>query len=349
MSFITGREIIIGVAKASTWRTAVALGAGDGILIQSESMGAKAPNFVPDDSLGQADIKCLIKTNENQTGSLQGYLRLEGWDVMLALALGTAGTPTQISGTAYYNNYSPADAISGLFATLAIKKADTTKGIWEIPSMKVTGFTLSAEIGALAQITFNEMGNKIETENPVNTTVTLGNVTYPTGCRQAKMDDRFKMRMNDQTGGALSDSDQIYPSSFELTYNRPHDDNYQAGYDDMSEPVQSGFSEATVTLTFDKYNIDDFMTAISTNVDKKMDILFEGDLISGGGGERYQMLIQLPKITWSSGSADVGGAGTIPHVVEGTLLVPDTAPTGMTTVDPVNIYVQNTRTTDPLA
>lgn len=346
-NFITGREIIMGAKLASSWRTAVSIGANDGVLITGESMGAKAPTMLPDDSLGRADIKEMIQTHESISGaSLNGYYRYEGWDVLLALALGTAGVPTQITGTAYQNSYTPADNIDGKFATLGIKKSATTHSIWEIPSAKVMGFTLSAEVGRLAQIVVNVMGNKIENDDPVNTS--LASVTYPDESNIAKMDSRTKVRMNTQSGGALADSDAIYPFSFELTYNRPFDEHFEAGYSDMSEPVQNGFAESRLRLRFDKYNLDDFMDAIADEEAKKLDILLEGAAITGG--TRYQLRIDIPKLIVLSAGADVGSAGTIPHVVEARPLAVNTAPTGMSGVlDPLRLYVQNTRSSDPLA
>lgn len=346
--FITGREIICGAKKAAAWRTALSLGANDGLLITAEALGAKAPQYKPDDSLGNADIKNMIRTLENISGgSITGYLRYEGWDVLMALALGTAGTPTQLSGTAYYNTYSPADSIADLFATFAIKKSGTSHNIWEVPSAKIHGFTISGEVGNLCTIAMNMMGNKIETVSPVNTS--LSSVTYPTSTNVARIDSRTKFRMNTQSGGALSDSDIIYPYNFELIYNRPMKENYEAGNTDMSEPVQDGFAEAKLKLTFDKYNLDTFMDAIAAETDQKMDILLEGGLITGGNGQRYLMRFDLPKLTWMTGAADVGGPGVIQHVVEAQLLAVDSAPTGMSgVIDPLSVYVENMRTTDPL-
>ena len=345
--FITGREIIAAAKKASTWRTAASLGSDDGILITGESLGAKAPTYLPDDSLGNADIFDMVRTSEKVAGSVTGYLRYEGWDVLMALALGTAGTPTQDNGTAYYNTYSPADSIADIFGTFAIKKAGTAHGIWEVPSFMSTGFTISGAIGSLTTITVNMEGNKIETSSPVNSD--LSSVTYPDKEHLLIMDSSFKMRMNSQSGGALADSDKIYPSSFEITYNRPFADNFEAGYSDMSQPIQSNFAEATIRLAFDKYNLDTFMDAINDDADQKMDILFEGTTISGSTS-KYTFRIDLPKITWTSAAANVGGPGTIPHEIEGRLLAVTSAPTGMTGVtDPLSIYVINTRSTDPLA
>lgn len=348
--FITGREVKCGIKKASAWRTAVTVGANDGFYILNEGIGAKEPKYIDDDSLGQDDIRCTYKVAEQVVGAnLNGYLRYNHWDLLLALALGAAGTPSQVSGTAYSNVYSPASNIDGYFATLAIKKANTTYGIWELPSMKIHGFTIEGAIGELAKVTFNFAANKIETINATNDSTAIGNLTFPTGCNIARMDTRFKIRMNAQAGGALADSDKIYPKKFTLTYNRPiSTEEFEASWDDMSEPIQDGFAEASLALNFDKYNLDTFMSAIESETQYKLDILFEGAIITGS--TRYQIRIDVPKVQWKRGEATVSGPGKIPHDVTGRLFAVDAAPTGMVGVlDPLSIYVIGTRTTSPLA
>ena len=125
--FITGREVKLGIKQATDWRTAVSVGADDGFYILNEGMGAKEPEFRDDDSLGQDDIRCTYRVAESVQGAnLNGYLRYNHWDLLFAMALGTVGTPTQLESTAYYNSYSPASGIDGYFATLAMKKANTS-------------------------------------------------------------------------------------------------------------------------------------------------------------------------------------------------------------------------------
>lgn len=347
---ISGREIILGAKKATTWRTAVACGAGDGVLIKTEGFGPKAPTFLPDDSLGQDDIMYQYNVGEAlERGSIGGLLRYQGWDVLLAMALGTAGNPTQAEGTAYYNTYSPAANISGKFVTLAMKKKGTgsAKDIWEIPSAKITGFTIRGRIRELCSIDINFMGNKIENQSAVNTNATIVNVTYPTRANVVTLNSNFKVRMNAQGGAALADSDKIYPYGFELTYNRPMEAAFEAGNTDMSEPDQNGFATATLRLDFDKYNIDTFMDAIAADAAQKIDLLLKGDVITGTNN--YQMRFDFPKINVKSAAAPVNGPGKISHSIELDLLAVSAAPTGMTATDPLSIYVMNTRTTDPLA
>ena len=348
--WITGRETILGMKKSTVWRSAETLGAGDGLLITRESIGPKAPTFVDDNSLGQADISRGIKVTEAVTNaSVEGFLRYEGWDVFLALALGSAGTPSNVEGTAYSNTYNVAENLDGLFATMAMKKSNTAKGIWEIPSVKVTGFNIRGNVGGLVSVTVNFMGNKIEIANPQNTS--LASVTYPSAMIKdtvLRMDTQFKIRMNARGGSALADTDKLYPSEFELVYERPFDEQFEAGYSDMSEPVQSGFATGTIKLTFDKYNLDDFTSAIAGDADQKMDLTFTGPIISGA--TPYTFRLDLPKIIWQSVSADVNGPGLIKQVAEGKLLRADSAPEGMPDIlGPLSIYVVNERDLSPLA
>lgn len=347
-NFITGREIILAIGKAVTWRTAVDVNAASkGVLVRSESLFNKSPNYVDDDSMGLPDLVETVKVSEVNNGSMEANLRFNGLDLLFALALGeTASGPTQLSGTAYQTTFQPADGLTGIFATACMKKSDTSHGYWEIPSMKVTGFTVTGGIGELSRVTFDVMGNKTETQSPTNSD--LSSVTYPDKSNLARLDSRFKMRMNAASGAALLDSDIVYPSSFELAYRRPHEENYEAGNIDMSEPVQSGFAECSLRITLDKYNTDTFLDALEAETNQKIDILFEGEVITGA--YRYQMRFDIPKILFQVADAPATGPGTIPHNIEGRCLSPTTAPSGMTGVtDPISLTLVNLTTTDPLA
>lgn len=358
MAWLTGREVKMALKKATTWRTAVECGAEDGILITSEDIGAKDPTYVDDDSLGRADVMCTVKVMEGITGrGFEGYLRYENWDLALALILGTAGTPVaqEATSTAYANVYYCADNLADIFGTLAMEKAQTTYGVWEVPSAKLHGFTISGTVGELAKVEVELAGNKIENQSAINTSTTMANVTYPIECGIAKMDANFYVWMNAQDGAALQSSDAIYPHSFSVKYSRPVDEPYGAGNIDMDEPAQDGFAEAMLEMSFDKYNMDTYMDAIEADSEFKMIIGFEGeDIVTG---EPYKFEIYLPRIQFRTAESPVSGPGKIPHNVTGKLMAVTTAPTGMEStddigidvVDPVAIRVVNTVDTSPLA
>lgn len=347
----TGREIKAAVKKGTTWRTAVAVGALNGILITNDGMGAMEPIYIDDDSLGQADIKNTYLVAHALKGrSLEGYLRFEGWDLLFGLVFGSATNPAQLSGAAYSHTFVITDNNAEQFATYAVHKATTTYGVWEVPSAKFNGFKLSCNIGELAKVNFDFSGNKIDTVGAVNNSTSMGNVTYPTSANLCRMDTRFKMRMNAQAGAALADSDKIYPKGFIITFKRPmSEDEFEAGYSDMSEPIQNGFAEATIELKFDKYDADTFMTAILAETAYKMDILFEGDIIAAA--YRYQLRIDIPKVQWKVTEAPATSPGKIPLSITGRCMAVDVAPTGFNgaAIDPFYLYVANTLTTNPLA
>lgn len=347
----TGREIKAAVKKATTWRTAVAVGALNGLLITNDGMGAMEPIYIDDDSLGQADIKNTYLVGHALKGrTLEGYLRFEGWDLLFALVCGSATNPAQLSGTAYSHTDVITDNNAELFATYAVYKALTTYGVWEVPSAKFNGFKVSCNVGELAKVSFDFSGNKIDTTGATNNSTSMGNVTYPTSGNLCRMDTRFKMRMNAQAGAALADSDKIYPHGFTITFKRPmSEDEFEAGYSDMSEPVQNGFAEASIELKFDKYDADTFMSAILAETAYKMDILFQGDIIAAA--YRYELRFDIPKIQWKVSEAPASGPGKIPLTITGRCFGVDAAPTGFNAaaVDPFYIYHANTVTTNPLA
>ena len=91
---ITGRETLIGLKKASGWRTAVACGANDGILILSETL-KQTREHLDDDSAALPFIQRTDAGKITASGDITGYLRYDGLDAPIALAMGQAGTPTQ--------------------------------------------------------------------------------------------------------------------------------------------------------------------------------------------------------------------------------------------------------------
>jgi len=348
-NWITGREIIVGLDIAATWREPVSVNAvGKGLLITAESMGAKAPNYLADDSLGQDDIDELIRTSEAITGGgLTGYFRFQDWDMPLAMALGSAASPATaaLATLTMQATYSMSSNIDGIFGTLAMKKAGTTYGVWEIPSVKFTGFTIHGAVNELATIETRYSGNKIETVGASNTT--LSTVSY-TDSPIAVMNTRFAIRMNTSGCAALTDADKIYPQEFEVIMDRPMDEPYEAGHEDMSEPVQDGFAEVTLNMTFDKYSMDTYMSSLDDSSTRvfKLDIEFEGKIIEGV--RRYGCLINMPKVQFTQAESTVGGPGKIGHVVTGRCLRVASAVTGMVGTDPINIIMTNTRTTNVL-
>lgn len=345
---LTGREILIGLKKAATWRTAVAGGANDGLLILSEGF-KPIIEHLNDDSAGLPFIQRTDQGKIVTTGSMEAYMRYEGLDVLLALIMGTAGTPAQQAATAaYINSYVMADNLSGLFATLAmLKKSDK---VFEYPSVKLHQFGLSGEMNAPVKITSEGIANLLELASVVNTSATMANITYPDKGNRIIMNKDAHFWLNDESDDALDSGDSIYPASFELGFNRPMEADLVASKEDVDEPIGEDFPEPTLTLNFPRYNDANhaFFTDWEALTRKKLEIYFKGLQIEDT--YYYEFKLSFPNLKVIDPEAPISGPGKIPVSLSFKVLGTDTAPTGMSGITkPFQIDVQNKRTTDPLA
>jgi len=337
MAAITGREIIAAFKKATSWRTAVECGSGDGVLITNEALGDIGRTPIADESLGVNFITERIDTfYPAPSGTLGANMRYMGLDRLIACGMGSTSTPTCISSGSdkWEHEIRLAPNNDGLFGTFVIKKK--TDKVWEIPSLKVTGFTLNATVGEIVTAEISCIGNKWETESQVNSTDTIANVTYPDKYHCVVFDDNAKIRMNARDGSALSDSDKIYPHAIRLTFDRPMEENRDASYNDISEPTGGGFPTATLELTFDKYSMNDFTTAINSATLQKLDITFTD-------ANSYMFKIEAPSAKIVTATAPVGGPGKIGHTVTLQLDACVNTPDGMPCTEPFMITLVNTR------
>lgn len=345
---LTGREALCALKKATAWRTPVACGAGDGLLMLSESLTMTQEALI-DDSLGSIWPQYSDLGKMDTKGSVDGYMRYQGLDVALALIMGTSGTPTiQGATTAYKNTLSLADNIVGKFGTFCVKKKSDV--IFEYPSLKLHGFKLSGDMRAPVKVSLNGIANKEVLDSTTNTAATMANVTYPDVANRIIMNSNSTFKINDKSGAALSDTDKVYPSSFEFNFNRPEEGDLTASNDDMDEPGGTGYPEATLTLNFPRYNDANhtFFTNWNANTEKKMEIYFKGNLIEST--YYYEFKISMPHVRVENPSASASGSGKIPMSVTFRLLGTSTAPTGMTGITKMfQIDVTNKRSTSPLA
>lgn len=342
----SGIEVKAAFAKASTWSTAVSAVAGDTILILGENVG-RSREFLPDDSAGQAFSAGSDQGLITVGGDLNAYMRYQGLEVLLAMALGTAGTPTLAGTTAYVHALRAADDLSGLFGTLAVYKGFS---VHEIASVKVDGFTLEGEAGQPLRAIFHLIGDdlNINTDSGANTTSSLGALDQPAPGNRVLM-RHGQILINDQDGATLGSSDEIQPSRFRLTFKRGlAGDHLAGGNDAIAEPTPAGLPTATLELDFPSYTSDTFLSDLGSDIRKKASLTFTGAEIESG--HNYQMTIQLLHVVITNAEAAVNGAGKIAHPISCSLLAAESAPTGMSGITaPLAIDLKNTNANDPLA
>lgn len=352
MSGVAGVEIRAAIKKASSWNTAVACGANDGILILPSSIKKGAPIDV-DDSLGTYHSKDGLLGPIKVEGDLPMYLRYDGLDCLIAMFMGIAGAPTQQGGTsAYAFVYKWKNDLDGLFISLAKHMKNYLE---EHLSMKIMGITIKGDIGKGVQIILKVISVNKKYDSVINTLTTFNNVTYFEQQNRVKMSEGV-FRLNDQSGATLADENKVSPSGFELSATRKLKGEYTGEYrftsganvqDLIDEPTNDGQPEIRLKLNFPRHANTTYLSALGADTRKKIDITFTGSLIEAGFYRQFK--VQLPHLQLiNDDPADEHGIIKEPleFVVHGAV----SAPAGMAGItDPFWISGINRRSTDPLA
>ncbi len=345
MSYATGTETRAAAVKGSTWDIAAACGAGDGILVHPPTFKKERP-LIEDDSLGAYFPHEAAPGGIKVEGELPCYLRYDGLDLLVALAMGaTAGAPVQQGGTsAYAQSITLAGLMDGLFATLALHNG---VNIDEYPSMKLTGMKLRGRVGEPVEVLFKGIASDRITDSSTNTPASFASVTIAEESNRVLMSHAL-FRINDASGAALGSGDEVYPSSFELDLTRPMAGAHVAGagHDRVDEPVAEGPPEIRLKLEFPRYSSSEHFEDWAGSVAKKMQMVFTGGLIEDTYYREFK--VSLPHLIYKDVDLPME-RGALRHTLEFACLATDSAPSGMSGVlDPFQVDVVNTRSTDVL-
>ncbi len=349
---VAGVELKAAFKKAAAWGTAVACGAGNGIMVLPTAI-KKDMSVEVDDSVGTFFSKDGNLGTIKVEGTIPAYVRYDSLDVLLAMFMGVAGAPVQQGATiAYSYTYKWKADTDGFFGTFAKYMKNY---IEEHPSMKIAGITIKGEVGKPIQVIFDVISDNKIINSTTNTLATFANVTYSEQANRALYSQGI-FRMNTQSGAALADGDKVYPASFELTAKRKLKGEYTGGYKYTSgsnvqelidEPTNDGPPEIRLKLTFPRHTGTTYLAILGGDTRQKMDITFTGGLIASTYYRKF--MLQFPHLQlMNDDPADEAGIIKEPleFVVHGAVA----APTGMTGItDPFWITGINQRTTDPLA
>ena len=352
MKGVAGVEIKAALKKASAWGTPVGCGANDGILIRPSTI-KKSANVLVDDSLGTYFPNDGLLGEIKVEGDLPVYLRYDGLDVALAMVMGASGSPAQQGTTAAYAyTYKPAINTDGKFCTLAKYMKNY---IEEHPSIKIIGFNIKGEFGKPLTLTLKCVSINKVIDSVINTVATFANVTYTESANRIKFSEGV-FRMNAQSGIALAAGDRIYPSSFELDFQRKLTGEYTGQYrttsgsntqDLIDEPQNDGLPVITLKLEFPRLTGATNIAILNGDTRQKMDITFTGAQIAAPYNRQFAL--QFPHLQLiTDDPADA--AGIIKEPLEFKVYSCTAAPAGMTGItDPLWITGINQRSTDPLS
>ncbi|MEW5911486.1 MAG: phage tail tube protein [Thermodesulfobacteriota bacterium] len=342
----SGKEIKAAFKKASAWGTAAACASGDVLLITGEKIN-QSIEHLPDDSAGQAFHADRDRGLITCSGELSAYLRYQGLGVLLALALGAAGSPSAHGASGFDHQLRMAGDLDGLFGTLAVYKGFS---VHEFASAKVDGFTIEGQAGQPLTASFSLIcdGRSINTDSGANTNATMAALSAPaTGNRVLFRQGAFMI--NDAEGDALDSGDVITPSRFSLSLRRGlAGDHLAGGEDKIAEPAHAAFPELSLSLEFPTYTSDTYLSDLGSDARKKMRIDFIGGEIESGVNYAFSLI--MPHVVITNAEAAVDGAGKIAHPISASLLATATQRSGMSGITgPLAIDLTNTRATDLLA
>lgn len=307
----TGKEVKAAFRQAAVWGVPAVVGDADALLITSEKI-TRTREHLPDDSASQAFAAGADRGLITCGGDLGAYLRYQGLEVLLALALGQAGAPEELGGGVFHHRLNLAASNSGLFGTLAVFKGFS---VHEYPAVKVDGFSISGQAGRPLTVTFHLICDdlNLNTSAGANTNATLAAIGNPApGLRVLFRQGTFWL--NDAADEALSAAHAIAPSRFDLTFKRKLEGDYLAGGQDrIAEPVATGFPEISLSLEFPQYTSDTYLTDLGNDTRKKLRIAFVGEPI--GTGLNYTLELLFPHLVITNAEAAVDKAGKIAHPV----------------------------------
>ena len=351
---ISGAQQLLAIKKAAAWNTAVACGATDGILFLS-GQAKRSADVQVDESRGRSFSIDGTAGPIDCTTSYSFNLRYAGMELIAAMLMGIAGAPTVQGATAAYLHVLKWSTDPyGLMITVA---KSMVAYIEEIPTAKVTGITISGEVGPKPlQVTLDVIGINREVASAINTLATYANVTLPTDANaNPVMFSHLVFRMNNVADIALAAGDRIYPSKFSIGLKRKMKGEFTGEYrttgtnpQDLSdEPSNDGFPELGITLEFPKHSAPTYMNALSSDARKKMDITATGAQIAAP--YNYTHLWQYPHLQMKNANP-TDDNGRIKEPLEFIVHGAAAAPLGMTGItDPLWWSITSKRTTNPLA
>jgi len=348
---LASTEIRAAMRRSPAWGAAAPCGAGDGMLILPSLIRQEMVGEV-DDLAGSYYPKDCDPGAVKVGGDISMHLRYDGCGLPLALAMGTAGAPVRqgVDG-AYFYTYRPATDTDGLFATFA---EHMKRYIMEIPSLKVTGFTVSGEVGKALVLTLHVIGiNRIH-DSLVNTMASFCDVTYAETSHRVKFSQGV-FRMNAASAGPLGPTHRVFPSSFEFSFQRALKGEYTGGYLSTSggaarelidEPTNDGPPAMSLKLGFPRHTSATYLAILGGDVRQKMDITFTGAPIGGGYDRTFTLSFPHLQLV-NDNPADE--EGIIIEPLEFMVLAPGAPPPGMKGItDPFQVAGINQRSTDPL-
>jgi len=344
MSSLTGKVATAAATPATTWGTAVAVGALDGVLIASESF-SKTPEMLEDMPISTDFKRNIIAGNITVEGSLSGDFRYESWDQFLAIVMG-ADTVVQPDATnspsVYDHTY---DLVGDVLGNLMTIVFDKVTRIHELTTVALTGFTISGDAGGVLTIEVTGLAYDRITNSVVNTSTEISAVTYQTRGLTIPF-NIGTFRVNVASAGALGAGDIVCPNSFSLSAEIPLEgDQVACGGQQVTQPDYTGIPSYKLSLEFPRVlaTLPAFVDLLQAETEMKSDIQYIGPVINSADTTplNHTWTVEMPRMKIMNADELIEGVGKIPVSAEFELLEAASAPTGMSVTKPMQQVMRN--------
>ena len=291
------RLLAAGAKKsAQIWGTAEAMGAGNGLLLESDgglsrtqpylpALEADTP-FVMEGDLGPIDPvdfapAFTMRYDPGQLGAL------------IAQLFGNAGASSPV-GAGFAHVFDWDDENYGEFCTFAVERPSK---IFEVASAKPYALDFNIADGFLKG-SISLRGDALINTSAVNTLTQIDALTYADRGNRVKFSDLTVYMLSQASVSEPDSSTKLELSDITLHFERPHDSPHAAGGASIIEPAENGHSIITVELTFPRMNTVNnlYFADFIAETEKKMYIWFYGEYISGGAGQQYQVMFYYPRL-----------------------------------------------------
>jgi len=329
--------------KATTWGTAVKVGAGCGLPFKTISGLQMAQDVFEVTEVDMpVQYSAFLGANKpiDLTITSEMLYSPGALGVLIAMVFGTAEEPTG-SGDLKTHTFKLSDN-NGKFGTLAVGMPGE---IWEIPSLKPYAWTIKMGGEGFIESEIKAIGNKLVVPASANSETEMGAVTYDARGNHC-YSKQLKLYIKAQSDSDFQESDVIDINSFECSFSRPHQEAISIGKNEIAESAASGPANAELKIGFPMYGTD-AIAMIAKQVaatELKAKVVLTGPIASGQ--DKYEISIFLPWLMIKSSTGK--HEDIISADMEFLAKAVTTAPTGMAYGVPY-MTIKNLRTTSYLA
>lgn len=350
-----GFQGIVGRKVGTTWDTAVACGAGDGIEVLSIQADGNAAQIEDMQITGRITQREGNAGNRSAGCTLRTALRYEGNETDIALVMGTAGSPSTVETTGKKHTLKIADDMDGIMATVAFELVKD-EVVVEIPSVKWNRLSLRGRQNERIELELQGIGQDWTTGSTTNDTTSIDTITLPANREYATL-TQASLLMNTQAGATLaSPTDVVYINGFEITLERAMEARYSTQFGNApDEPIETGFMKVSGSFDFATVLTGSggntgFMQQQMDQTVMKAKLAISSATLAGSTSQVFEHVLWLPSIQFGPSKPGITGPEglrwsqpfTCNHVVS--------APNGFGTyLDALTWEIFSQKSSDPLA